>query len=473
MSLRKSSELANGGTEFDLEGQRGRRQFNPMPEILTHPKKNRRIALGDAPARGEVHRLWLYFAVTLFFVVGGYFWMTSARILDEPIRLTYGPADPSFPGTFGPLVGAEFSRGNKVKVLVNGIEFFPAMLNAIRGAQKTITLETYIWSSGEISNKFIAALSERAQHGVKVHVLVDGMGTLKLSHREESQMKEAGVDFIVFGREHWYDVKPNINHRTHRKILVVDGKIGFTGGNCIDDHWMGDAQSTKVWRDTQIQIEGPAVLQLQAVFVDNWLQTTGGLLTGPTYFPPPDRTGESLANCYKSGPDADPQNARIAYLLAIASARKTIRIANAYFVPDDLAVQMLVEARRRGVRVQIVVPAVNDSRIGRAASRSRWGKLLEAGCEFYRYTPAMYHCKVMIVDDLYVTVGSVNFDNRSFSINDEVASDILDPKVASDLLKSFGDDVQKSIPYSYQDYEARPWWLKAGDWTAGLIRSQL
>jgi cardiolipin synthase len=446
-----------------------------MAETATHPKPKpkRRLALGDAPARGEVHRFWLYFIVTLIFVIGGYFWMTSARILDQPIELSYGPSDPSFQGSFGPLVGAEFSRGNKIKVLVNGAEFFPAMLDAIRHAQKTITLETYIWSSGSISNQFMDALSERAQHGVKVDVLVDGMGTLKLSHAEEAKMKQAGVVFIVFGREHWYDIKPNINHRTHRKILVVDGKVGFTGGNCIDDHWLGDAQNTKVWRDTQIQIEGPAVLQLQAVFADNWLQTTGKLLTGPDYFPPATRDGDSLANCYKSGPDADPENARVAYLLAIAAARKTIRIANAYFVPDDLAIEMLVEARRRGVQVQIIVPAVNDSRIGRAASRSRWGKLLAAGCEFYRYTPAMYHCKVMIVDDIYVTVGSVNFDNRSFSINDEVAADILDRKVAADMLKSFAEDLKKSVPYSYGDYEARPWYEKAGDWTAGLIRSQL
>ncbi len=444
-----------------------------MVENKSRQKPKRRLALGDAPAKGELHRFWLWLTVTAVFGIGGYFWITSARILDTPIELNYGPMDPSFPGTLGPLVGAEFSRGNKIQILINGEQFFPAMLDDIRKAQKTITLETYIWSSGQVSDRFIAALSERAQHGVQVHVLVDGMGTLKLSHREESQMKQAGVQFIVFGREHWYNIKPNINHRTHRKILVVDGKIGFTGGNCIDDHWQGDAQSPDVWRDTQIRLEGPSVLQLQAVFADNWLQTTGRLLTGPDYFPPPDRSGESLANCYKSGPDADPENARVAYLLAIASARKSIRIANAYFVPDDLAVEMLVEARRRGVRVQVIVPAINDSRIGRAASRSRWGKLLTAGVEFYRYTPAMYHCKVMIVDDFYVTVGSVNFDNRSFSINDEVATDVLDQKVAAELLKSFSSDLSHSLSYPLSEYEARPWWLKSFDWTAGLLRSQL
>lgn len=427
----------------------------------------------EGPARGERHRFWMWLSICLAFAIAGYFWLTSARILGDPIELSYGPRESMFAETLGPLLGAEFSDGNAVRTLINGERFFPVMLEAIRGAQKSVTLETYIWSSGKISDQFIEALTERARHGVKVHVLADGMGTLKLSKEERKRMTDGGVEFMIYGREHWYDIKPNINHRTHRKILVVDGKVGFTGGTCIDDHWLGDADSEKVWRDTQVRIEGPAVLQMQATFAANWLQTTSHLLVGPDYFPRAERAGNVLADCYKSGPNEDPENARIGYLLAIASARKTIRIANAYFVPDDLAVEMLVRARKRGVQVQVIVPAINDSRIGRAASRSRWGKLLEAGAEFYRYKPAMYHTKVMVVDDVFVTIGSVNFDNRSFAINDEVGLNIIDPTVAHDLLKSFGDDLKRSVPLTLAEYQSRSAWEKGVDQLCGLLRSQL
>jgi len=427
----------------------------------------------QGPARGERHRFWMWFTVCLAFAIGGYFWLTSARILGVPFDLSYGPRDPLFVQSVGPLLGSEFSSGNSVRTLINGERFFPVMLDEIRHAQKTITLETYIWTSGKISDQFIEALSERAQHGVKVHVLADGMGTLKFKKEDKQRMKDAGIEYMVYGREHWYTIKPNINHRTHRKILVVDGKVGFTGGTCIDDHWLGNADSPEVWRETQVRIEGPAVQEMQATFAANWLQTTGRLLIGPDYFPEAGHPGKVVAECYKSGPSEGPENARVAYLLAIASARKSIRIANAYFVPDDLALEMLVRARKRGVQVQVIVPAINDSRIGRAASRSRWGRLLEAGVEFYRYKPAMYHAKVMIVDDIYVTVGSVNFDNRSFAINDEDGLNMIDPDVARDHLKSFNDDLKRSDPLTWEEYNSRSEIQKGLDYLAGLLRSQL
>jgi cardiolipin synthase len=194
---------------------------------------------------------------------------------------------------------------------------------------------------------------------------------------------------------------------------------------------------------------------------------------GPDYFPVEKPAGDARVQCFKSGPEENPENARISYLLAIASARKSIRIAHAYFVPDDLATEMLLAARKRGVQVQVIVPASNDSRFGRAASRSRWGKLLAAGVEFYRYEPAMYHCKIMIVDDLFSTVGSVNFDNRSFAINDEVNVNILDRAVAADQLRAFRDDLKHSQPLTPAEFEGRPAWLKAVDNFCGMFRSQL
>lgn len=405
-------------------------------------------------------------------VLGLFFWLTSARILQEPIRIDYGPDSPKFTSSLGPLVGAEFTTGNSVQTLVNGENFFPAMLEAVKHAQHTIDLETYIWSPGKISTILTDALVERASHGVRVQVIVDGMGTLKFHGGDRDRLEKGGVHVVKYGREHWYEVKPNINHRTHRKLLVVDGKIGFTGGMCIDDHWLGNAERPDVWRDTVVRVEGPVVREMQAVFATNWLRTTSALVIGEGFFPPAQAVGNVTAQCFMSGPNEGPQNARLGFLFAIASARKTIDISHAYFVPDDLAVEMLVEARKRGVRVRVIVPKSSDSAFGRAASRSRWPQLIEAGVEFYQYTGAMFHVKSMVVDGRLVTLGSANFDNRSFSINDEVTLNILDAGIAADHERIFADDMKRSVRLEPEEYFGRPWYIKAGDKFCGLFRSQ-
>ncbi|WP_438483435.1 phospholipase D-like domain-containing protein [Oleiharenicola lentus] len=407
--------------------------------------------------------------------LGLLFWATSARMLSEPVEVDYGPETAIFRDTLGPLLSSEFTWGNRIETLANGDGFFPPMLQAIREAKKTITLESYIWESGIISDQFIAALTERARAGVKVHVMVDGMGVLKFKDADQRRLLDAGVEYVAYGREHWWEVKYNINHHTHRKLLIVDGKVGFTGGMCIGDAWLGNATSPEHWRETQLKLEGPVVRQMQAVFATNWIQTTGRLLVGPDYFQSIPHSAEpagTVALCYKSGPDEDPENARISYLLAIASARKSIKIAHAYFVPDDLAINMLIAARDRGVEIDVVVPAINDSKFGRAASRSRWGKLLAKGVKFHLYEPAMYHCKTMIVDDVFMTIGSTNFDNRSFRINDEVNVNILDRAVVRDNLQLFDSDVKHSRPLTLDEFATRAWYIKLADHFCGLFRSQ-
>lgn len=416
---------------------------------------------------------WVFVSLGLAMLLAAYFWYVSARILEQPIKVNFGPDAPEFPAALGPLLHAEFTNGNSAQLLINGDVFFPPMLRAIRQAKKSITLETYIWAPGKISDQFIDALTERARNGVKVHVLLDGMGTLKFKDEDRDRLRSAGVEVVKYGRQHWYEIKPNINHRTHRKILVVDGRIGFTGGMCIDDRWLGNAESRDHWRETQVQVEGPAVHEMQAVFSSNWLQTTGRLLVGDAYFPPFERAGNIASQCFESGPGEGAQSARISYLFAIASARKTIDIEHAYFVPDDLATRMIIAARERGVRVRVIVPAFNDSRFGRAASRSRWGELLARGVEFYRYQPAMLHAKTMAVDDTFVTVGSVNFDNRSFSINDEVALNVIDSGFARDHRRAFEEDLKHSVRYTFEEFEARPFYIKWADRFCGLFRSQL
>lgn len=437
----------------------GKRDHPDRPRPVSSPKTKRKW-------------IWLYIVLGVAGVLGFYFWKTSARILGETITIDYGPGDPPFLNAKGPLVGAEFTTGNALQLQVNGDTFFPSMLEAIRNAKHTITLETYIWTPGHISEKFIFALMDRARAGVKVHVLVDGMGTLKFKDDDRDRLKEAGVEIYKYGRQHWWEVKPNINHRTHRKILVVDGKIGFTGGMCIDDSWDGNADNEKVWRETQIRVEGPAVRQLQSAFAANWLQTTSSLLLGEDYYPKVGSAGSSIAHAYMSGPVDAPEYARIGYLFAIAAARKSIDIAQAYFVPDDLAVESLLAARQRGVRIRIIVPAINDSRFGRAVSRSRWQPLLEAGVEMYQYLPAMYHPKTMSVDDLLVTVGSANFDNRSFRINDEVILNTIDRGIAADHKKIFEADLKRSERITLEEHANRPFYIKAADAVAGLFRSQ-
>lgn len=399
------------------------------------------------------------------------YWAEAGRV-GEGLDLDHGIDDPAFLTSVSHLLGPPLEDGNEVRELINGVEIFPAMLQAIREAERSVTLETYIWKSGEVSDAFIEALTERAEAGVKVHILLDGAGSVLLENEDIERMRKAGIDVHRYQRDRWYRVKLNVNHRTHRKLLVVDGRVGFTGGVCIDDTWMGDADSHDVWRETHFRIEGPAVRQMQGIFSDNWLETTSRVLVGEDYFPALEPAGGQRVQMYKSGPGASPENARLGYFLAIAAARESIRLSHAYFIPDDLAVDLLLRARRRGVRVEVIVPGVVDSRIGRAAARSRWSHLLEAGVEFHLFQRSLYHCKVMIVDDQWVTSGSVNFDNRSFAINDEANFNVFDAAFAERQVAIFEEDKADSIPYTVDDHNSRPAIQKLADRAAGLLRSQ-
>ncbi|MEP6662202.1 MAG: cardiolipin synthase [Verrucomicrobiota bacterium] len=411
--------------------------------------------------------------IGLIFIVGIVFKAASSKKVGTALVVNYSVNDPAFRESMGNLLGPQFLNGNRVQTLLNGNQIFPAMLDAIKAATNNISFENYIWETGEIGGKFKAALMERAKAGVKIHCIVDGMGTLKLKKEEMREMKDTGIKFVAFGREHWYKIKPALNHRTHRKLLIVDGKVGFIGGVCLGDKWMGDGDESDHWRDTHFRVEGPVVLEMQGVFADNWLQTTSDVLQGPDYFPEVEKKGNCVVQCFKSGPKNGEENARLAFLLAIAAAKKNIRLEHAYFVPDGLFIKELLAARRRGVEIEIIVPLKNDSKIGRAAARSRWGELLDAGVKFYQFKPALFHCKVMIVDDNFVTAGSVNFDNRSFRINDEANINVLDQAFAAAQIKVFQDDKAKSLVLPQDALKKRSWLSKCEDSCAGLFVSQL
>jgi cardiolipin synthase A/B len=265
-----------------------------------------------------------------------------------------------------------------------------------------------------------------------------------------------------------------MNSRTHRKILVVDGRVGFIGGVGIADQWSGNARTPVEWRDSHFQLEGPAVAHLQAAFMDNWNKSRPEVLHSEAYFPALEPVGSMDAQVFKSSPREGSGSVRLMYLLAIAAARSQIKLANSYFVPDDETVAALLRAHERGAHVEIIVPGEKiDTAITRRASRSRWGPLLEAGIPIYEFQPTMFHCKVMVVDELWVSVGSTNFDNRSFRLNDEANLNVLDRELAAEQLRAFEDDKQRSRRITIEEWRHRPLREKVIETLAGLLRSQV
>jgi cardiolipin synthase A/B len=380
--------------------------------------------------------------------------------------------DPEFLRTMSRLLGPDLLPGNRVKVLQNGDEIFPAMLDAIRRAQHTIVFETYIYWTGEVGRAFSDALCERARAGVNVHVVLDWVGG-KLERQYLEAMKAAGVQMESYHPLRWYHLA-RMNNRTHRKLLVVDGRVGFTGGVGIADHWLGHAQSPNHWRDSHFQIEGPAVAQMQAAFSDNWIKTRAEVLLGDGYYPELAPVGEVRAQCFTSSWGDGSESVRLMYLLSIASASRHIRLQNSYFIPDGLAIDAFVAARRRGVAIEIIVPGpIIDERLVRGASRSRWDDLLDAGVSIYEYQPTMYHCKIMIVDDVWVSVGSTNFDDRSFRLNAETNLNIYDAEFAKGLIQAFEEDKARSRLVTRAEFKRRSALSKLIDELAGLLRRQL
>ena len=384
-----------------------------------------------------------------------------------------------FQRTVGHLLGPQIVAGNRVDTLLNGDQIFPAMLDAIHGARRSITFESYVYWKGEIGDRFTDALVERARAGVATHVIVDWFGSLQIDSQYLTRMKEAGVELNVYRPLRWYDAfrwraLEGIEERTHRKILVVDGEIGFTGGVGIGDIWLGDADSPDHWRDTHFRVTGPVVAQLQSAFVDNWLETGGELLDGEKYFPPLSRTGSERAQVFKASPAEASENVELMIRIAIASARRTILLQSAYFVPDPGTVKALARAAERGVRVQIIVPGSHlDSRLVKAASSALFGELLRAGVEIYRYEPTMFHCKVLVIDDAFASLGSTNFDNRSFQLNDEVNLNVFDERFAAQQSRIFAQDLERSQRVDYADWKERPWYQKGVNWLARGFRREM
>ena len=412
-------------------------------------------------------------ALTLVGTIVALNFMSGEKKIERRLERLYSLDDPRFAQELGVLLGPPLLEGNRYRVLKNGDEIFPPMLAAIRDAKRTINFETYIYWSGEIGRRFADALIERARAGVKVHVMLDWVGSAKMDESMVAEMANAGVQVRKFHPPHWSHLG-RFNNRTHRKLLVVDGHIGFTGGVGIAPQWTGRAQDPEHWRDTHFEVEGPVVAQMQAVFLDNWIKVSGEVLHGPDYFPLIAPTGTGRAQMFSSSPTGGSESMELMYLLAITAASHSIDLSAAYFVPGDLSMRALLEAMKRGVKLRIVVPGEHiDSETVRSASRAKWGPLLAEGATIAEYRPTMYHCKEMIVDGLLVSVGSTNFDNRSFRLNDEATLNIVDTGFAAGQTAIFEADLANSRRISYEEWAARPWKERLAERFAALVGSQL
>ncbi len=400
-------------------------------------------------------------------------WTGAEKKIEQQLPRLYESDDGEFRRSLSALLGPQIVEGNKVETLLNGEQIFPSMLAAIRAAKSTITFETYIYWSGSIGREFVDALQERARAGVRVHVLLDWVGSLKMEQALVDEMKQAGVQVERFHEPHWSQWN-KLNNRTHRKLLVVDGRIGYTGGVGIADHWRGQARDPQEWRDSHFRVEGPVVAQMQSVFLDNWMKVTGEVLHGDTYFPTLQPAGDLAAQMFSSSPSGGSESMQLMYMLAITAAKRSIDLANSYFVPDEMTIQTLVDAARRGVKVRVIVPSGHiDSEVVRKASRGSWGPMLEAGIEIAEFQPTMFHVKGLVVDGVFSSVGSTNFDNRSFRLNDEANLNVLNRDFGAIQRQVFDQDWALARRITLAEWQARPWTERVLERVAKLLNSQL
>jgi cardiolipin synthase len=370
------------------------------------------------------------------------------------------------------LLGFPQTQGNDATDYQDGDGYFPVILADIRAAKSSIDLETYIFRDGAIAQRFVAALSERARAGVSVQVLADRLGS-RGSDRLSAELRAAGVHFQYFRPVTW----PNfdrINNRTHRKLLIVDGRIGWTGGFGIDDAWLGDARGPHQKRDMMFRVDGPVVAQMQSIFQENWKHTTGRVLLGASYFPELQASGHTLAQMQGSAPKGGRQDGELMFLLAIEGAQTSIDMEASYFIPDKLMHDALLAARKRGVRIRVMMPGPYvDGPVTGDASQAGWGDYLQAGVQMYTFQPSLFHAKLLVVDDYLTIAGSSNFDYRSFNLNDEADLIVYDGAFANHMTGVFASDLTKCDPVSLAQWQHRPWKLKVADWFWGLMSTQL
>ena len=398
-----------------------------------------------------VNRLTVTIVAVMSLVLVGGCVGVPRHVALPPLQL----GEPSFFPTLEAYAGAPIVGGNAVEVLLNGEQIFPTVLDAIRGAQRTITYAQYYYEDGPVARDIAGALADRCRAGVGANVLLDAFGSLYMPRVFVEEMRQAGCHVVWFRPLSQY-VFRKYYHRNHRRILVVDGRVGFTGGAGVSRKWMGNGRTEHHWRDTDVRVEGPVVEYLQAAFTESWLEATGMVLGGDAYFPRPiEARGQVHAQVARSSPAGGSVAMYTTLLLALSAARERVLVTNPYFVLDETMRDAVLRTARRGVRIAVLVPAVIDHNVVRLASRAQFGDLLRAGVEIYEYAPALLHAKTMVIDGVWATIGSTNLDNISFAVNDELNLIVYDRGVSRKLEQVFSDDLQVSRRVTYESWKAR------------------
>jgi cardiolipin synthase len=410
-------------------------------------------------------------AIPLLLVVLALFEPGLPYRIEEPPCLPLNSAD--FARVVGMLADAEPHPNTRVEVLTNGDAFYEAEWDAIRQARSHICIEAYIFQRGEVARRFLDLLTERARAGVKVRVVLDAVGSITTRRSIFRELVAAGGEVRWYMPFRWYNLF-RFNNRTHRELILIDGRIGFIGGAGIADHWYKSVRRRKRWRDTMCRVEGRAVASMQSIFAENWLESSGELLTGAQYYPECEATGSAAALVINSTPSIGrATRARMLFQTLIASARRSIHITTPYFLPDRSARAEMVRAIERGVEVKIIVPGKHhDHLLTRRSSRRLYGELLQHGAQIYEYRPSMIHTKALVVDGIWSVVGSTNFDHRSFGLNDEVNLAALDEGLAARLEHDFQTDLAHSRLITYAGWNRRSPFERVHEWLGWVIERQ-
>lgn len=371
------------------------------------------------------------------------------------------------------LTDAKVNRRVSLEVLTNGNKFYEAELQAIADAKQSVNLEAYIFQRGEIAQRYLKALAERARAGVKVNLLMDGVGSAGVTESYVQELKDAGGKLAFYNPMKWHRL-PRYNNRTHRELLVVDGELAFIGGAGVADHWYKGDQKSARWRDTMVRVKGDAVPNLQATFAENWLESCGELLTGPEYFKITEVENDTAVLVINSTPSAGGSTrARVLFQVLLASAQRSVEITTPYFLPDRSMCEELARAAERGVKVTVLVPGRHsDHVLTRSSSRAAYGKLLRAGIRIFEYEPGMLHAKILLVDGLWSVVGSTNFDNRSFGLNDEVNLAARDVAFTERLEEDYARDLANSREVTLNDWRKRSIFERAPELLGWVLERQ-
>lgn len=410
------------------------------------------VASGAAVVQGVAHR------------------REAARGYDLPA--VPGVRDPEFARLTEALTGAPVTDGNTFTLLRNG-RIFSAMLGAIRSAQRTVDFATYVYWTGDIAEEFVVAIEDRARAGVEVNVLLDAVGAARMDRRLVARMRRAGATVVYFRPPRWNTVR-KLDHRTHRKILVVDGRVGFTGGVGIAEEWTGDCQDERHWRDTHVRVEGPAVRGLYAGFQENWSEATRTILAGDHLPALEPQAGGHRAQVTRSSASHGTTDAEELVYLVINAARHRLWLASAYFAPRAAFVDALVAAAGRGVDVRLLVNGSRtDKETVRQAGRRSYARMLADGVRIFEYQRTMLHAKIFTVDGAWASVGSINLDNRSFELNDELTLSVFGPEFAGQLDEQFVADVADSTEVTAEGWRRRPLTSRLTELAVGAVRQEL